>query len=79
MLLCFGAAWPFSIYKSWKTRNNGSKSIWFLAIVLFGYLSGIVHKVFHAMDPVIGLYIINALLVFVDMLLYWRNLRPRET
>ena len=27
MLICFGAAWPFSIYKSYTSRENTGKSI----------------------------------------------------
>jgi hypothetical protein len=34
MLLCFGAAWPFSIYKSYVSRRNGGKSVIFLFVVL---------------------------------------------
>ena len=73
MLLCFGLAWPFSIYKSWKTGTNGSKSILFLSALLVGYLSGILHKILYNMDGVIYLYIINASMVTIDMLLFIRN------
>ena len=73
MLICFGMAWPFSIYKSWKTREVGSKSLVFLLALLLGYVAGILHKVFFLMDGVIILYILNGTMVSIDILLYLRN------
>lgn len=70
MLLCFGAAWPFSIYKSWKYRNVQGKSIIFMVVVLIGYLSGILHKIFYNYDAVVYLYMLNGLMVTVDIFLY---------
>jgi len=75
MLLCFGAAWPVSLYKSWKSRTNAGKSLWFLVSVLTGYVAGCLHKVTYDMDPVVALYALNGLLVGADLLLYWRNAR----
>jgi hypothetical protein len=73
MLVCFGLAWPFSIYKSWKTREVGSKSFIFLLALLLGYVAGILHKIFVDMDGVIVLYVLNGLMVMADMILYLRN------
>ncbi|TAL25088.1 MAG: hypothetical protein EPN94_06010 [Nitrospirae bacterium] len=75
MLLCFGAAWPVSIYKSYTSRTTAGKSVTFLFIVLIGYIAGIFHKVFNNFDFVIWLYIMNAAMVAVDILLYMRNKR----
>jgi len=75
MLICFGSAWPFSIYKSWKARTNRGKSFWFLAIVLAGYISGIIHKILHSYDPVVFLYAINGSMVLIDMMIYMKNRR----
>jgi len=69
MLLCFGIAWPFSIYRLWKTKVSKGKSTYFLGILLFGYLSGIIHKVLNCHDYVIVLYIMNAVLVSIDLAL----------
>ncbi|MFO7820559.1 MAG: hypothetical protein R6V56_00645 [Lentisphaeria bacterium] len=52
MLVCFGAAWPFSIVKSCRTRRNGSKSLVFLGVLFWGYVMGIIHKLTYSMDPV---------------------------
>ncbi len=73
MLVCFGSAWPFSIYKSYTSRSNKGKSLFFLIIVEIGYLSGITHKLLYSYDLVLFLYLLNALLVFIDLLLYGRN------
>lgn len=75
MLLCFGAAWPFSIWKSYSSRSNRGKSIWFLAVIFIGYVSGALHKFFYSFDAVIWLYLLNGLMVLADMLLYFRNAR----
>ena len=73
MLLCFGFAWPFSIYKSYKTRSTQGKSFVFLFIVWVGYMAGILHKVLYHWDGVIVFYIINSLLVAADIALFFRN------
>ena len=55
MLLCFGAAWPFSIHKSYAFRSNAGKgkSFLFLAVLLIGYAAGAIHKVLDGFDSVI--------------------------
>ena len=73
MLICFGAAWPFSIYKSYKSRKNTGKSIVFLFIVLSGYIAGVLHKIFYSYDSVIILYGLNCIMVSIDIMLYFRN------
>lgn len=73
MLICFGAAWPFSIYKSYKSNSNSGKSISFLFIVLAGYISGIIHKLLYNNDAVIYLYLINLFMVFADIAVYYKN------
>lgn len=69
MLLCFGASWPFSVYKTWKVKNAQGKSLRFMVLVLVGYASGIVHKIHYSYDAVIYLYILNMLVVSVDLAL----------
>lgn len=72
MLLCFGAAWPFSIYKSLKYKRVEGKSLIFMIIVLIGYISGIIHKALYSYDKVIFLYIINSLMVSTDIIIFLR-------
>ena len=75
MLIAFGCAWPPSIYKSYKTRSSQGKSLLFLFIILFGYICGIVHLL---LEPAIAgyvlmLFVINSLMVTIDIGLYYRN------
>ncbi len=78
MLVCFGAAWPFSIHKSWKTRSNRGKSLFFLVVILIGYIAGVLNKLFYHYDHVIYLYIFNALMVSTDILLFLSNRKVKE-
>ncbi|MGO9309877.1 MAG: hypothetical protein ACLQDL_12725 [Spirochaetia bacterium] len=73
MLVCFGAAWPVSIYKSLKTRAVAGKSLFFLIIILVGYMAGVLHKIIFHYDLVIFLYALNAVMVGLDIALYLRN------
>ena len=75
MLACFGAAWPFSIIRSLKTKSVSGKSVIFLWIVLAGYFAGIAHKLLYSLDGVIFFYALNAVMVAIDIALYYRNLR----
>lgn len=73
MLVCFGAAWPISIYKSYKSRKNTGKSVLFLFIIVLGYISGMINKLLYSFDLVIYLYLLNSIMVSVDIALYFRN------
>ncbi len=75
MLICFGAAWPFSIIKSWKARTAQGKSLGFLLIILVGYIAGIAKVILS--DGFGGFllipYTINFTMVACDTCLYFRN------
>ncbi len=73
MLICFGIAWPFSIYKSYTSRQTNGKSVVFLVVVVIGYISGIIHKLLFSRDFVVFLYMLNLLMVSTDIVLYFRN------
>jgi hypothetical protein len=70
MLICFGAAWPASIYRSYKSQTTAGKSLAFLIIVEIGYISGIIYKLSSNFDHIIWLY---AVMVLVDITLYGKN------
>ena len=76
MLFCFGFAWPFNIYKSYKARVNSGKSFFFLFVIWLGYLLGIFYKALSP-DPdfVLWLYVLNIIMVSIDISLYYRNKR----
>lgn len=74
MLLCFAAAWPFSIWKQWTTRSTGGKSILFSYIVMTGYVFGIANKIASdSINHVLAFYVLDLCLVLVDTILYHRN------
>ena len=77
MLVCFGAAWPLSIIKSWRARTAKGKSIGFLIVILTGYVAGIAKVILT--DGLGGFllipYAINFFMVFCDTCLYFRNYR----
>ncbi|NLU52766.1 MAG: hypothetical protein GXX10_07880 [Clostridiaceae bacterium] len=75
MLICFGIAWPINIYKSLKARTAKGKSLWFLIVVVIGYISGIIHKLLYSFDIVLALYVLNLIMVTIDMSLFFRNRR----
>ena len=73
MLLCFGAAWPFSIHKSLTSHSVTGKSLAFLVVVWAGYLAGILHKILYHPDIIIVFYVINMTMVSIDTILHLRN------
>ena len=73
MMLCFGAAWPFSIYRSWKSHSTQGKSLFFLVILLVGYSCGIANKILFSFDYVVWLYALNMVMVSIDTFLWLRN------
>lgn len=81
MVLSFGASWPFNVIKSYKARTAKGKSILFLCLILFGYVAGIASKLinetymasFATKWYVLVFYILNFVMVFADLLIYFRN------
>ncbi|HOJ63796.1 MAG TPA: hypothetical protein PLE45_05190 [Spirochaetota bacterium] len=73
MLICFGVAWPVSIYKSLKSKSTKGKSIIFLIIIFIGYISGVIHKILYNMNIVIIFYIINLIMVGIDIIIFFLN------
>ena len=73
MLVCFGISWPVSIVRSIRARSAKGKSLLFLILISLAYISGILHKSLVRLDIVIVLYILNLVMVFIDIALYIRN------
>lgn len=72
MLLCFGASWPFSVIKTYKSKSVEGKSSLFLILILTGYFAGIVHKILYSLDIVTVLYVFNAIMVILELILYYK-------
>jgi len=76
MLLCFAASWPFNIRASYKARTAKNKSIMFEVIIEIGYICGMMNKVVNDnIDYVLAFYILDFMLVALDLSLYVRNRR----
>ena len=77
MLVCFGVSWPISISKALRTKTVAGKSPLFMSIVIAGYGAGVIHKLLYSSDWVIYLYMLNLLMVTVDLGLYFRYSRVK--
>ena len=75
MLLCFGAAWPFSIRKAYISRSAKGTSLVFLLVVIAGYIAGMINNVINGMNYVILFYVANTVMIVINMLLVVRNMR----
>jgi hypothetical protein len=86
MLVCFGFAWPISIYKSIVSKKTAGKSLLFLIVLQIGYVAGILYKLTEFMDDIkinpgttmninLYLYILNLILITIDECLFMRNRR----
>ena len=83
MIVSFGFSWPMNVIKSWKARTTKGKSLAFLCLIFFGYIAGIASKIlnptymasFTTKWYVLFFYILNFLMVGIDLLLYIRNKR----
>ena len=81
MILSFGASWPMNIIKSYRARTAKGKSVAFLGLILFGYVGGIISKFlnddymanFADKWYVLIFYFLNFIMVFIDLMLYFRN------
>lgn len=83
MIVSFGASWPMNVMKSWNARTTKGKSVAFLLLILFGYVAGITSKLvneaymaeFASKWYVLFFYCLNFIMVFTDLMIYFRNLR----
>ena len=84
MVVCFGASWPFNIIRSYKARTTKGTSIQFMLLIEVGYICGILCKIFTMIDNnglswlgyvAFAFYIINLLMVFTGIVIYFRNKR----
>ncbi len=75
MLICFGAAWPISLIKSYRSRSTGGKSPLFSVVIMTGYVFGSIHKLVYSRDLVLYLYLLNLVMVAADLCLWFRNRR----
>ena len=80
MVICFGISWPISIIRSIRSKSTKGKSPFFLAIIMSGYVFGIIGKFLtNKIHPlyVFIFYWINLCMVTTDFVIYFIN-RKRE-
>lgn len=83
MIVSFGASWPMNVVKSFKARTAKGKSLGFLCLIFFGYIAGITSKLindsymasFASKWYVLFFYVLNLVMVGIDLCLYIRNKR----
>ena len=81
MIVSFGASWPMNVMKSYKARTAKGKSLGFLCLIEFGYVAGIASKLmndaymasFASKWYVLFFYVLNFVMVGMDLCLYFRN------
>ena len=81
MIVSFGASWPMNVIKSYKARTTKGKSLAFLCLIFFGYIAGIASKFtntaymaeFSHKWYVLFFYVLNLIMVGMDLCLYARN------
>ena len=75
MVICFGLSWPMNVIKSYKARTTKGKSLAFLILIDVGYICGIAGKFITGnVTYVLIAYVINVVMVSVDILLTLRNM-----
>ena len=83
MIVSFGASWPMNVVKSFNARTAKGKSLGFLCLIFFGYIAGITSKLindsymasFASKWYVLFFYVLNLVMVGIDLCLYIRNKR----
>ncbi len=77
MIVSFGCSWPLNVIKSWRTRSAKGKSLPFLLLIFIGYICGIAAKLCAPSFKwyVLFFYVLNLVMVGLDLLLYIRNRR----
>lgn len=80
MIIAFGVSWPVNVYKSIRTKSTKGKSLLFLLLIEFGYVSGIIGKIISDnITWVFIFYILNFAMVLLDLILYFINKRRENT
>ena len=73
MVVCFGASWPLSLYKSITSRTARGKSLLFECLIWIGYVFGITGKLLNGKITYVFAFYILITMVTLDILVYFRN------
>ena len=77
MIVAFGCSWPMNVIKSYRARTAKGKSLPFLILIMLGYICGITGKLIAPSFKwyVLFFYVLNFVMVSVDLAMYIRNCR----
>ena len=79
MLVAFGCSWPFAIWRTLKAKRVDGKSPYFMSIVIFGYICGILAHIVEGTKLWLCLvYLIDMGLVSTDLILYFYYSRKNK-
>lgn len=74
MLVCFGFSWPINVIKAYKAKTAKGSSVAFILLIITGYVAGISAKIVNGkMNYVLIVYIIKLVIVFTNLIIYFRN------
>lgn len=74
MLVCFGCSWPLNVMKAYRAGTAKGTSLPFILLIITGYLAGIFAKIVNGqMNYVLIAYVVNLVIVLVNVLVYFRN------
>ena len=74
MLVCFGLSWPINVVKAYKAGTTKGTSLPFILLIITGYLAGVTAKIVNGQfNYVFIVYIINLLIVMLNVIVYFRN------
>ncbi len=74
MLVCFGLSWPINVVKAYKAGTTKGASLPFILLIITGYFAGITAKIVNGQfNYVFIVYIINLLIVMLNVIVYFRN------
>jgi len=74
MLVCFGFSWPMNVMKAIKAHSAKNMSLPFILLIITGYIAGISAKIIsHQINYVLAVYIINLIIVSINLAVYFRN------
>lgn len=76
MLVCFGCSWPMNLIKNIKCKSAKSMSLPFILLITAGYIAGISAKLItHQINYVLIVYILNIIIVSMNIVVYFYNRR----
>lgn len=76
MLVAFGLSWPINVYKNLKARTAKAMSLWFILLIISGYMAGITAKIISGrINYVLVVYILNLIMVSANLVVYFINRR----